>query len=351
MTDTDLKIHSHPGKPKGLRPKSNKPSIKFADHRVSVTEPPTPTTDPNLVQLEAIQFNMDGNGPDNAYGANFPGAGDCVIAMTDHGLQVIDYLTTGHDVPWTPAMVKMGYASQNPKFTWDTNKQTGSGSAADGGCDIQTWLEWCTKHGFDGQPVSESNPPIILGFAEVDYTDEQEFDAAIYLGLALFTGVDLQDAQMDQFDEGKDWAVVKGSPDDGGHGVPYVYYGTDKKPVTWATLFGSTEGFVKKRMNQCFFVITQNLVNNPNFRSGYNLESFAAAYEEMTGKTFPAVTTNPPVPAPTPSPVPDPPGPIASMTMTVTDVEVIKHLHNAIGMDQPSDWLTHHLKYYFKIQD
>ena len=343
MSD-ELKIHSHPGKPKGLRPKSNKPSLKFRDHLRAAAIPTAPIVDPDLPTLQSITFYMDGNGPDPAFGSNdFPGAGDCVAAMTDHGLQVINMLLEGRAQPLSAQSIKTIYATQNPDFTWDTNPNTGSGSNADGGMDIQTLLSWLTTHGVNGHPADATHPPAILGFAEVDYTNVEEFDAAVYLGLALWTGVDLQDAQMQQFDEGKPWAVVSGSPDDGGHGIPYVYY-NPPKTITWAQIIDTTEGFIQHRMNQCFFVITQAHVNHPAFRQGFDLESFAQAYTAITNRPFPvAVTPDPVVPPPTPDPS-------LSVTINITDPEIIKHLVRVAGSAGVDTWAAHHFQSYFRIR-
>lgn len=315
-------IHTDEHRKKGLRAKSNRPSVPFKDHLRNGTAvlPVIPATDTAnvLAALNNITFGMDGNDV----------AGNCVAAASNHGLQTINQILTGVANTWTMDQIWAFYKTQNPDFDPEgASTDNGPGSAADGGMDIQLALETLVKMG------------LILGFAEVDPTDEDEFDAAIYLGIAVWCGVNLQVAQMDQFDDGDlDWAVVKGSKDDGGHGVPYVYYGTDKKLITWGELYGSTEGFVKKRMTQCFFVLTQAHLDNPTFRAGYDVDSFISAVEKLTGKVFPI--NLPPAP------------PVVATTLTANiQSDVSQHVisaSNKAGLT-PDAWLDHELRVHFKI--
>lgn len=313
---------------KGLRPKSNKPSIRFSDHLLLEAVPELPATDPTLTLLQQIKFNMDGNGPDSLWGPGFPGAGDCVTAEADHALSVIDYLTTGTYKPWTKAQIEAFYATQNPEFTWDTNPKTGSDSPADGGMDIQISLEQLVKQG------------LILGFAEVDVTDTAELALAQYLGLALWCGVEIHEAQMTEFNSGKPWDYVKTSPDDGGHGVPYTWA---DQLVTWAQLQGVTAAFNKHQLTQCFFVLTQNHINSPTVRAGYNLDSFAAAVKQITsGKVVVPVV-----------PTPAPPAPVVgnSLQVNLTDQNLITHVQQkaASKKEDTSTWVQNELKTVFHL--
>lgn len=291
---------NHPTRKLGRRAPSNKPAIRFADHLAAVPTHPIVDLAPNL------DYPMDGN----------DSWGDCVIAGTDHALQAIMTALTGSYTNWTTAQIIAYYKTQNPTFDPTTD-------VGDNGMDIQTWLEQAVKD------------KLILGFAKVDYTNADELRAATYLGLAVITGVNLDEAQQSpQFDQGT-WDYVKGSPAEGGHCIPLVGYDKNGFPlVTWAKLITGTNAFVSHQMEEAWFIITQAHVDHPAFRAGYDLASFAAAYQEITGAPFPAVV---PAPAPTPEPAPTP-----AASVVVDDPALVEKIEALAkeNKETPHDYLA-----------
>lgn len=269
-------VHAHPTKKLGRRPPSNKPALHLADFVRNLPAHPLIDAGPT-----GVSWPMDHNDQ----------WGDCVVAGADHALQAICALLGVQRSNWSDQQILDYYRTQNPTF----DPATGAG---DDGMDVQTFLAYLVKQG------------VILGFAKIDQSDPDVIQAAIYLGLAIVTGENLQVAQQDQ----ATWDYVSGSPDWGGHCTCWVSYGNgDFGTVTWGDELDMTLGFVQHRVEEAWFVITQAHVDHPGFRDAFDLAGYAQAFQEITGRPFPvhvepsptppAPTPAPPAPAPTPGPV------------------------------------------------
>lgn len=255
-------IHKNIGFAKGLRPADHsRAHLKFGDFLTNLPTAPLVDLAPQLV------YPMDGNDT----------VGDCVVAGFDHFRQVVTQLLTGTGLNFTQDEIWAFYKTQNPLF--DPTKP----GVNDNGMNIQTFLEYLQQNNY------------ILGFARVDYTNPQELQAAIYLGLSLMTGVVLDEIQMQQFSSGT-WDYVAGNPVDGGHCIPLVGYPSSGATcVTWGTLVSLTEPFILNQMDECWFVLTQYHVDHPNFRDNFDIVGFSNAVAAITGGqiTVPTPTVKP----------------------------------------------------------
>lgn len=243
----------------GKRAPSQRDAVSFGDFLTVMPTVPLVDTPPSF------NFPMDGN----------DSVGDCVIAGWDHVRQTITGLLTGTQKNFTQDEIWAFYKTQNPSFDPKGTAQTnGAGSSADNGMDIQVFLEWLVANKY------------ILGFAKIDYTNEPQMRAAIYLGLGIVTGVVVAEAQMGaQFNKGL-WDYVASSPKEGGHCIPLVgYIGTPDQAslVTWAKLIQCTEAFITNQMDEAWFVLMQEHVDHPNFRNHFDLPGFAQAVSQITG--------------------------------------------------------------------
>lgn len=251
-------IHSNFGFSKGLRPVDpTRAHLQFGDFLTMLP------TAPIIDAAPALSYPMDGNDT----------VGDCVVAGWDHYRQVVSQLLTGTGQNFTQAEIWAFYKTQNPNFDPAGTSQTnGPGSSSDGGMNIQTFLEYLVAQKY------------ILGFAKIDQKNPQQMMAAIYIGLAIITGVTLDQAQMQQFSSGT-WDVVAGSPVDGGHCIPLVGYQSANLAtcVTWGALINCTENFILKQMNEAWFVLTQYHVDHPSFRNHFDLAGFSQAVNQITG--------------------------------------------------------------------
>ena len=154
-------------------------------------------------------------------------AGDC-NAVTWANLRRLVTATLTTEYYPTQAQVWQFYQTQNPGFDPNGTKDTnGPGSNDDQGMDIQTGLEYLhTAGGPDGVKA--------VAFAKVDHTNMAEVKAALAIFGGLWLGIQVLDANQQQFAEGKAWTDVAGSPIDGGHAILGGGYGTDIKFITWA---------------------------------------------------------------------------------------------------------------------
>jgi hypothetical protein len=192
----------------GRRAPKNAPALKFA-RMFTGKVPAHPAAADYLARLAAWQ--MLGNDQ----------AGDCVAVTWANVRRLISSIAGAENYP-SQDEVWAVYQTQNPDFApngaADTN---GPGSNADGGMDIQTLLEYLHKTGGpDGKKV--------LAFAKVDPTAPDEVKAAISIFGFVWTGIVVQNANMDDFNNGRPWDYHRSSPDDGGHSV--ITGGYDIRP-------------------------------------------------------------------------------------------------------------------------
>lgn len=284
MTQPAVGVHDHPTLKLGKRPPKAADAVLVGDYFLPAAAgerlPAFPVNDPPPV----LSYPMDRNNV----------AGCCVVAGLDHALQTI-YAALG--VPrtnWTDDQLLAFYRTQNPNFTdWSQG-----GTAADGGMDIQTFLEYLVGQGE------------IVAFGRLDHTDERLLKAAAYVGVAIVTGEVLQKAQQTQ----QTWDYVAGSPDWGGHCTTTVAYQADPDEqfcVTWGAVTAMTQTFVERRVEEAWFVLTKAHLQHPNFRDNFDIQGFANAVSELTGGKVVVPVPKPPAPPTPPPPAPVPPAPPA----------------------------------------
>lgn len=267
-------IHAHPTLKLGRRSPSLRRSVAFGAFLKAAPAHPIADPPPNL------NYPMDKNDV----------AGDCVVAGLDHALQTISAALGVQRSNWTDAQILAYYQTQNPGFkSW-----ADGGGANDGGMDIQTFLEYLVAH------------KVILAFGRIDHTSEDEMKAAVYLGVAIVTGEDLEVAQQTQ----TVWDY-KASNEWGGHCTCTVGYSgsPDRQAcVTWGGVTEMTQAFISRQLSEAWFVLTQAHVDHPAFRAGFDVAAFSAAISELTGGkvVVPVPAPQPPQPAPAPAPGPAP---------------------------------------------
>lgn len=244
---------------------SKRDSVKFGDFLTSLPTAPLVDNAPNYV------YPMDLNDQ----------VGCCVVAGFDHFNQVVTGLLLGKQFNFSPEQIVSLYQTQNPNFILGSATQ-GAGSKYDRGMDIQLFLEYL---------VSQK---MILGFASVDWTNPLELRSAIFLGVGLIMGVQLDQIQMQQYDSGV-WDYVPSSPRDGGHCIPLIGYNQNQTTcVTWGKLIQCTPSFIINQGDECWFILTQAQVDHPDFFKYFNLAGYSQAVSAITsGKiNIPVPTTN-----------------------------------------------------------
>jgi hypothetical protein len=177
-----------------------------------------------------IAWRMFGNGPDPANIPEFPnGAGDCVVAGIFHAIMAVaDYL--GLPAGFTTPEAFAAYLALT--------------GGKDTGLNPSTVLEsWQAGTLPTAAQIFRNGGP----FVTLDPTNVQQMKDAIAAFGWVGIGVNLQQAQEDQFARGQIWKFVPGSPVVGGHFViltGFDKYNVGPYTISWAKGFRSSWGFV-----------------------------------------------------------------------------------------------------------
>lgn len=273
----------------GRRAPVNKPALQFASfRRTGAMIPPHPSSEDYLATL--AHWNMLGNDR----------AGDCVAVTWANFRRLMTRYGGAESYP-TQNQVWEFYRTQNPNFDPAGDpKVNGPGSPEDQGMDIQTALEYLTKHGGpDGvKPVA---------FAKVDYTNRDELEAALAIFGGVWVGVNVIEANMTEFDQGKPWDYIVGSAVDGGHSVLAGGYTPNVRFITWARETEFTDSYRTHLFEEAWAVIWPEHLSTAQFQAGVDVSALAADYQAITGRSLPVPPPAPvPTPVPTPGPVPTP---------------------------------------------
>jgi hypothetical protein len=188
---------------------------------------------------------------------------------------------------------RSGNPGFNPDLTWDDPKQE------DNGVILQKMLGALLAGGIGGRkPVA---------YAKVAPGDMDTLDKAVAIFGGVLLGVDLQVAQQRQ----TTWDYTSGSGEWGGHAILAGRYndptGTTSDRlgvITWAEAVDTTRGFISHLEDEAWVVVWPEHLGSREFLEGVDVKALASAYEDLTGRPFPAVPT-PPAPAPSPAPPAD----------------------------------------------
>jgi hypothetical protein len=259
----------------GRRPPKRARALQLKDYLTGIV-PAVPAGEDYLAQLSG-GWQMLGN---NQYG-------DCVAVTWANVRRIVTTLLTA--TPGYPSQdeVFAVYKTQNPGFP-----------AEDNGMDIQTLLEYLVATGGpDGVKAA--------GFAAVDHANAAEVKAAIALFGYVWTGINVLDVNMNEFNAGQPWDYSPSSPVDGGHSVVSGGYGApgagplggDERFITWAAETSFTDTFWANCVEEAWVVIWPEHLGSREFLAGVDMTQLAADYQSITGNPFPAAVT-PPKPAP-----------------------------------------------------
>lgn len=202
--------------------------------------------------------------------------GDCVAVTAANVRRLMTHLA-GHETYPTLDQVIQFYKTQNPNFP-----------TQDDGMDVQTALGTLEKDGdkhFDGVKA--------VCFAKVDHTDPDQVKAALAIFGYVWTGINVQAAQMDQFNAGQPWDYVPGSAPDGGHSVITGGYGPgagvlggDERFITWAVETSFTDAYWSNCVEESWIVIWPEHLSSEAFLAGVDQATLAADYSSLTGRSL-----------------------------------------------------------------
>lgn len=318
----------------GRRAPSNRPAVRFADIRTGAVIPAHPATEDYLSHLS--NWAMLGNDT----------AADCVAVTWANMRRLITSTLSTEDYP-SQAETWLVYQTQNPTFNpiGDPNVN-GPGSSADNGMDIQTLLEYLVKNGGpDGAKA--------IAFAKVDFTNQDEFEAALAIFGGVWVGVNVSQENQTEFANGQPWDAV--GTVEGGHSVLAGGYTPDVRFITWAAETEFTPAFVQQRMEEAWVVVWPEHLGTAQFEAGVDVPALEAAFTDLTGSAVdwppsPSPAPTPPVPSPTPEPTPQPtPAPSPAPQPTPADQAFAAILRKDGWVDQHHIGDNHHVAVAAKV--
>ena len=267
----------------GRRPPKRTPALRLGPLLTGVV-PAHPAAEDYLAALHG-GWDMLGN---DQYG-------DCVAVTWANVRRLVTSTLTSHgSYPGLDEVIAL-YKTQNPGFP-----------AQDDGMDIQTALEYLAKTGGpDGVKA--------VAFAQVDHGNADEVKAAIAIFGSVWTGINVLNVNMTEFDSGQPWDYNPASPVDGGHSVVTGGYGPpgtgalggDERFITWAAETSFTDAFWTHQVEEAWIVVWPEHFGSKAFLEGVNVAQLAADYQELTGRVLPVPAPPPAPPTPAP-PKPDP---------------------------------------------
>jgi hypothetical protein len=312
---TAVGIHDHTEFKLGrAKPIYDRPKLHMKNFIRQIPDHPVTADD-----LTGIRFGMDGN---DRYGV-------CVPTGYDNFRRLVTGLLEKKQEDASQDQIFDWYKTQNPQFNPGTD-------ADDNGMVIQLFLEYLVK---EGQ---------IAGFAAVDSSNIEELKAAAYIFLGLVVGVNLEVAQQAQTGRGV-WDYVSNTDEWGGHCVMTGAYGNEGLYcVSWAQKILMTVNFIAEQLEEAWVVLLPEHISHPDFRQYFDLQKFAVAYTEITGRPFPVDVPPQPAPVP-PAPTPEP----GALNLVVTDETLVNHIHHAAALNHRGDvnaWHEHLLKMHFRMK-
>jgi hypothetical protein len=221
--------------------------------------------------------------------------GNCAWVAWANSRKFVSTLLGGKEEYPSLEQVLDGYKTQNPGFPSEDN-----------GTDVQTMLEYLNHHGGpDGVKL--------VAFASVDVSNLDEVKAAINIFGSLLLGVEVQQANQQEFADGKIWDYHAGQPIEGGHAIlSGGFLGKTKSDVrfiTWGAETGMTDKFWDNLVNcpsgEAWVLVWEENLGTKQFVEGIDMVTLAADYLALTGKQLP-VPSQTPVPEPVPDPIPTP---------------------------------------------
>ena len=222
--------------------------------------------------------------------------GTCGPTSVANSRRLVSYGLTGiMDSPSFEDIADLYRRSGNPAF--DPDLPYGDSRQDDNGVVMRDMLSALLKDGIGGRKP--------LAYARIAPNDMDTMNTAIALFGCVNLGVALQSAQQSQTDGGT-WSYSPSSSW-GGHAILAGRYAnpdgvlSDRSGVvTWGQVVDMDRDFVSRQSDEAWVIIWPEHFGSTEFLAGVNVSALAAAYRELTGRTFPVA---PPAPEPVPAPV------------------------------------------------
>lgn len=190
----------------------------------------------------------DASGPWGILGNNE--YGDCGVAGLQHGMEADAEIVDIYE-------------------TWPTNADAISyylkyTNGVDSGVVLSQYLQYVRENEYYGHKI--------YGYAPVQFSDVSTIQTAIFLFGFAYTGVNVPQSAMDQFNAGEPWTVVSGSPIEGGHAIPLIGYDDSfLYCITWGKVQPISYNWWHSYADESWAVLTGSFVAHNGDGRGINL--------------------------------------------------------------------------------
>ncbi len=197
--------------------------------------------------------------------------GDCVWAGFAHQVMGWNKLC-GHPVSFTAKSVLSDYSAATGFDPNDPNSDQGTNVSEA----VKYWQN-------PGVVDANGRRHKIGAYVWLTPGSYSELMQACFIFEYVGIGFRVQQAQMDQFDEGKPWDYVPGSPEIGGHYVVPTGRSSlaDNGLITWGRRQSFTRAFYENQCDEAVVMVTQEELLNGVNRRGFNLTQLNQALNSL----------------------------------------------------------------------
>ena len=250
----------------GRLPKQEDPrTLKLENYLTPALAPPPAATDWTTKVQSWPMFENDT-------------VGDCTCAAAGHDIEAWTITATGVEAQLTNQQVIAAYSAI-------TGYDPATGANDNGANELAVLNYWQSAEtpGFGGHHIG--------AFAEVDPTNHQEVEQAVYLFGSLYLGLNMPKTAQAQTSAGEPWDVGTGPDAEpgswGGHAVPVLAYDQNSLTVvTWGALQKMTWSFLDKYCDEAYALISQDWLDSADKSpAGLNLQQLDSDLAEVTDST------------------------------------------------------------------
>jgi hypothetical protein len=190
-------------------------------------------------------MRMYGNGPDDSVRPGFGGCGCCFWATMANGIQLSRHASGKAPAPITGKEVVGAYSESEGYRIGD--------ASTDQGTEMGHGLAFMRKTGMKDASRTRHK---IGAYLSIAAGDSKQMVAATHALDSIAIGIVFPASAMQQFDEGKPWTYVPGSPDEGGHAILGSRPLTDGFDIdSWGREVHATKTFLERKCDEVFAVI------------------------------------------------------------------------------------------------
>lgn len=225
--------------------------LKLVDYLGQLPAPPAKY---NHTALETNQWQMLGNDT----------VGDCVLAGAGH-----ETMLWNAEANKTVSITTQNAISDYSAITGYNPKDPNS----DQGTDMQVAASYRKKTGvIDSKGIRHK-----VGAYLAVTPSKALFKQAMYIFGTVGVGIQFPASAMTQFNDNKNWTVVKSSKIEGGHYIPAVGYDSRYVyVVTWGKLIKATWGFIEKYCDEAVVYLSPEFLVGGKSLEGFNLQDLTS---------------------------------------------------------------------------